>query len=214
MSKSLGNFFLVREILEKFSADAVRFYLLATHYRSPLDFDDEKLVVATKSWEKIKNLNTSLVELLERPIQEGDKGYSEIYTMIDDLERKFTEAMDDDFNTALAIAALFDFTREINGTINSPSFVVTEKAKEALAKAAATLEQLGGNVLGLFFDAADELDKTSDKLVNDLMDVLIEVRAYAREQKQWALADKIRDELKEKDIVLEDGPQGTKWKLL
>ena len=214
MSKSLGNFFLVREILEKFSPDAVRFYLLATHYRSPLDFDDEKLVVATKSLEKIKNLSITLSKFLESPIQQGDRDYNEIYTIIEDLERKYTEAMDDDFNTALAIAALFDFTREINSIINSPSFIVTKNAKAALEKTFAILEQLGGNVLGLLFDKKDGLDKTSDNLVNDLMDVLIEARAYARQQKQWALADKIRDELKEKGVILEDGPQGTKWKLM
>lgn len=214
MSKSLGNFFLVREILEKFSPDAVRFYLLATHYRSPLDFDDEKLVVATKSLEKIKNLRTTLSKLLKNPVQEGDNEYNEIYTIVEELEKKFTEAMDDDFNTALAIAALFDFAREINGIINSPSFVFTNKAKEALEKAAEVLEQLGGNVLGLFIDTKNQSDKTSDKLVNDLMDILIEVRANARQQKQWAFADQIRDKLKEKGIVLEDSPQGTKWKFL
>ncbi|MBS3969155.1 MAG: cysteine--tRNA ligase [Clostridia bacterium] len=214
MSKSLGNFFLVREILEKFSPDAVRFYLLATHYRSPLDFDDEKLVVATKSLEKIKNLSTTLSKLLESPVQQEDKEYNIIYNIVEDLERKFTEAMDDDFNTALAIAALFDFAREINGIINSPSFVITEKTKEALNKAAAALKQLGGNVLGLLFDTKDDPDKALDSLANDLMDILIGVRAHARQQKLWALADKIRDELKEKGIVLEDSPQGTKWKLL
>jgi len=214
MSKSLGNFFLVREILEKFSPDAVRFYLLATHYRSPLDFDDEKLVVATKSLEKIKNLNITISKLLESPVQSDEKEYSEIYTITEDMERKFTEAMDDDFNTALAIAALFDFAREINGIINAPSFIFNKKAKDALNKASIALGQMGGDVLGLFFDKKDELDKTSDNLINDLMDILIEARTYARQQKQWSLADKIRDDLKEKGIILEDGPQGTNWKLI
>ena len=259
MSKSLGNFFLVREILEKFPPDVVRFYLLATHYRSPLDFDNEKLVVAAKSLEKIKNLNAALTNLLEKPIQQDDKELGGVCCLIraitEELERKFTEAMNDDFNTALAIAALFDFTREMNGIINSPSFVVTKDAKEALGEAAISLKELGGNVLGLLFDTKSDSDKSSDRLVSELMDILIDVRNYAhqqkqwelsdmitylvnesgkvsdslvselikilidarnyaRQQKQWVISDKIRDELKEKGIILEDGPQGTTWKLL
>ncbi|KUO49938.1 MAG: cysteine--tRNA ligase [Desulfitibacter sp. BRH_c19] len=217
MSKSLGNFFLVREILEKFSPDAVRFYLLATHYRSPLDFDDQKLVVATKSLEKIKNLKTALTELLDSPEEQKENETKEIFTIVDDLERKFSEAMDDDFNTALAIAALFDFTREMNSVINSASFILTSKTKVALRRADSALEQLGGTVLGLLFDIeGDTADNSnsSDGLVDDLMEILLQLRSDARQQKQWAIADKIRDSLKEKGIVVEDSPQGTKWKLV
>ncbi len=216
MSKSLGNFFLVREILEKFSPDAVRFYLLATHYRSPLDFDDEKLVVATKSLEKIKNLKMALSELIDTHEEQEGNYNQEIYSIIADLERKFSEAMNDDFNTALAIAALFDFTREMNGIINSSAFILTSKTKEALRKADYTLEQLGGTVLGLLFDDVEKntTDNIMDSLVNDLMEILLQLRSDARQQKQWAIADKIRDSLKEKGIVLEDNPQGSKWKLL
>lgn len=215
MSKSLGNFFLVREILDKFSPDAVRFYLLATHYRSPLDFDDEKLLVATKSLEKIKNLKTAISEFMDSPEEQKEDENKAILTVIDDLERKFSEAMNDDFNTALAIAALFDFTREMNSIINSSSFILTTKTKQALRRAKSALEELGGTVLGVLLDVEENTaNNSNDSLIDNLMEILIQLRSDARQQKQWAIADKIRDYLKEKGIVLEDSPQGTKWKLL
>lgn len=216
MSKSLGNFFLVREILEKFSPDVVRYYLLATHYRSPLDFDDEKLVVASKSLEKLKNLKELLEETITRPVEKGEDNTNnsvKISETIDELTRKFSEAMDDDFNTALAIAALFDFTREINSIINSTEFKLSAQVREELIGAKKIFLQLGGDVLGFFFDVEEANKDKSNEIIDDLIKILIDIRNDARKEKQWPLADKIRDALKEVGIILEDSPQGTKWKL-
>lgn len=220
MSKSLGNFFLVREILDKFPPDAVRFYLLATHYRSPLDFDDEKLVVAGKGLDRLKNFRTALLDIVHGPAVPDDNStpgedLRKIEAFVENLEQKFTEAMDDDFNTALAIACLFDFVRDINGIINKPDFKVTQQAVFSLKKALNLYDELGNGVLGLFFRTGkQDALPGSDELVSSLMDILLSIRQEARDQKQWALSDKIRDAVKELGIILEDGPKGTKWKIV
>ena len=114
MSKSLGNFFLLREILEKFPGDVVRFYLLNTHYRSPIDFDDEKLQIAAKSLGRIRNAYLLLQELAEQPEASDASADAAMRRATETLRCCFAEAMDDDFNTALAIAAIFDYTKAIN----------------------------------------------------------------------------------------------------
>ena len=204
MSKSLGNFFLLRDILAKFDPQTVRFYLLSVHYRSPLDFDDEKLQVAQKGLERIKNCYTALQNQLKNNTAGQDEvGGLEILAKVTAIQEAFEEAMNDDFNTALASGNLFDMVREINTYLNAE---VVDKA--ALVKINEIFQALL-DVLGLDFAAKAGED---DGLVDSLMNLLIDLRKQARADKNYALADQIRQQLGEIGIVLEDTKQGTTWK--
>lgn len=221
MSKSLGNFFLVREILSKFPADIVRFYLLAIHYRSPLDFDDEKLQVSSKSLDRIKNTYRLINDTLKtEPSKEWDSATAfKILETVEKLVYDFESAMDDDFNTALASAAIFDFCKEINTIVNNSNFIPTEEVLQALRKARDMFDRLAGDVLGILFLSREtsetsevSYDLQEDNYSHNLIELLIEIRQEAREKKDWKTADTIRDRLKECGIILEDTTQGTRWK--
>lgn len=207
MSKSLGNFFLLRDILAKYPPQVVRFYLLATHYRSPLDFDDEKLTAAAKGLERLENSWRLLQEALARGVAENAK--KERDTKIKEealvLKERFLTAMDDDFNTALAIAVLFDFARTLNSYI-SQGIGDTEEL-EALKESGELYIQLLG-ILGLKFDIANKADDELGMRVEEL----IAKRQAARAQKDYRTSDAIRDELNAMGIVLEDTPQGVRWR--
>lgn len=205
MSKSLGNFFLVREILEKFPGDVIRFYLLGTHYRSPLDFDDEKLVMASKGLERLK---TSVRLAKEAFANFADKGQvvetDELVKAAAKTRKEFEQAMDDDFNSAQAYAALFDLAKEINSSL-------AEKIPaKGLAQACAVLIELA-DVLGFNLEEESGKDEQDPEKVEQLMSLLLEVRAIARKNKDYATSDLIRDKLKETGIIIEDTPEGTRW---
>ena len=203
MSKSLGNFFLLRDILDKFDSETVRFYLLSVHYRSPLDFDDEKLQVAQKGLERMKNCYAAMTNALKAASAENTADGAELAAKVAAIEEAFQDAMNDDFNTALASAALFDMAREINTYLKNE---VLDKA--ALEKAAASYTALL-NIMGLDFAAEGAVD---DGLVDDLMNLLIDLRKQARAEKNYAMADQIRNQLSEIGVLLEDTKQGTTWK--
>ena len=203
MSKSLGNFFLLRDILDKFDSETVRFYLLSVHYRSPLDFDDEKLQVAQKGLERMKNCYAAMMNGLKAATAENTAEGAELIQKVNAVEEAFQDAMNDDFNTALASAALFDMAREINTYLKNE---VLDKA--ALQKAADSYTALL-NIMGLDFAAAGAVD---DGLVDDLMNLLIDLRKQARAEKNYAMADQIRNQLNEIGVLLEDTKQGTTWK--
>lgn len=195
MSKSKGNFFLLREILAKHAPEVVRFYLLSVHYRSPLDFDDEKLDMAKKGLERIRNC------LLALKAVTSETGAS-AEGLLESLKENFEKAMDDDFNTALAISALFDGVREANILIKEG---LSKNEAEKIYQALITYMDILGIAL---------LEEKGDmSLVNDLMDLIIELRKEARSEKNFALSDKIRDELQKLGITLEDGKEKTLWKL-
>jgi cysteinyl-tRNA synthetase len=212
MSKSLGNFFLVREILEKYDPEVVRYYLLATHYRSPLDFDDQKLESSTKSYQRIANT----VERVEEQIRlagEGGLGgklAGELAGKIDFALAQFDQAMSDDFNTALAMAAIFDLVREVN-----QYFKQCQEGEEIISvdclKKAAEAFAVFGKVLGLSF-AVNQDKKDSDRLTGKLVELLLNLRNEARQKKDFQTADGIRERLKELGILIEDTPQGARWK--
>lgn len=213
MSKSLGNFFLVRDILEKFPADVVRFYLLSTHYRSPLDFDNEKLEMNAKGLERIKNtlrlLKATLSNKLVTRDEEQTDRSKKFIIEIEQSRQKFTDAMDDDFNTALAIASVFDFCKEINIFINREDFIFDVINKDGLQKAWDLLGDID-SVLGILLGIKEE--SVDDSLTEGLLDLIIELRQQARTKKDWSMSDTIRDRLKEIGVVIEDTPQGVRWK--
>ncbi len=217
MSKSRGNFFLLREILQKYSPQVVRFYLLSTHYRSPLDFAEEKLAAAEKGLERLQTAYRLLQETQgekEGREQVAPEVWSKFSEDLAVFEQRFQEAMNDDFNTALALAVLFDLARALNSlhtdllgkTVNSQGKLLLEKAEKKYGELA--------GILGLELAKTDFTNDsaTDSQLVNGLLKILIQVRQAARNNKDYVTADLIRDELKKLGIVLEDTPQGVRWK--
>lgn len=217
MSKSLGNFFLVREILDKFSPDVVRFFLLATHYRSPLDFDDEKLASAGRGLERIKNCIRALEEALRvkprHALTDADRTLTE---GLGGRLAEFDSAMDDDFNTALAIGIFFDTVGDINTYLHR-SAQADGPCFEALHKSMEIIKTFNG-VLGLFKTNAegkmiiDEQSEADAGLVEDLVELIIKMRQDARARKDFATADSIRNDLGKLGIIIEDTPRGVRWK--
>lgn len=218
MSKSLGNFFLVREILAKFPPQVVRFYLLSTHYRSPLDFDDEKLATAARGLERIKTSLGLLEEALASGSDQGDVPPDPVLSAnLDRLRSEFEGAMDDDFNTALAIGTMFDLAREVNAYLQRTGGTSSAGQRAALNKARDLFRDFN-LVLGIFKTDHDGKWLWGDnggedaELVGALIDFIIEIRQDARQNKDWATADRIRDRLRELNIILEDTPTGVRWK--
>lgn len=226
MSKSLGNFFLVRDILAKFPPETVRFFLLSTHYRSPLDFDDDKLAAAGRGLERIKTSIRLLSEALAKPVRENAKTViagsvinkdQEFEIRLDELKDLFEAAMDDDFNTALATGIYFDLAREVNTAVQRLGETVSGADRAVLQKAM-DLFKIFNEALGIF--KVDDrggilLERVAwdgSDLVEGLVRLIIEVRQESRKKKDWGTADRIRDGLKELGIVLEDTPQGVRWK--
>jgi len=200
MSKSLGNFFLLRDILAKFPGDVVRYYLLATHYRSPIDFADDKLESAKKSLERIRN-SWYLYQDAEKRAKAGAD--PEFAALIAKHKEDFIAAMDDDFNTALALSAVFNFCRDLN------TWLAANPAapKETLAEAGELFRGFDA-VFGMILPIEEEKGSLEDAL----MDLILDIRQKARANKDWATADAIRDGLKAAGVVVEDTPQGARWK--
>ena len=198
MSKSLGNFFTVRDIAEHYDLKVLRFFMLSAHYRSPLNFSDELMEAAKAGLERILNAKKKLDYA-----EQNAEGRSFFFDEGEDQDfgaeyiAKFEAAMEDDCNTADAIAAVFEFVRAINTTItDTSSTALAELAEERLVKMC--------DVLGIILDKEEEaLDAEIEKL--------IEERQEARKAKDFATADKIRDKITAMGIVLEDTREGVKW---
>ncbi|TCS77497.1 cysteine--tRNA ligase [Pectinatus cerevisiiphilus] len=208
MSKSLNNFFTVKDILKKYPAEVLRYFLVATHYRSPLDFSDERLKEAEAGLSRLSNAKDSILELLSTDAADSSSAAS-LVQFAEKAKQNFYSAMEDDFNTALALAAMFDLAKKINVYYQSVTAGTITADKENLRK-----------VLSIYTDMTDILgilqtktDNTGDShLVDALMNILISIRQDARKNKDWATADKLRDELKKIGITIEDSPTGARWK--
>jgi cysteinyl-tRNA synthetase len=198
MSKSLGNFILLHDLIQKFDPQAFRFFMLNVHYRHPINFTDELLESAKTSLERIR----TTVENLQHRITHGvDLGLdNEVWiAKIEQFKGHFIQEMDDDFNTSNAIATLFDLSKEANVYLQQENTTV-----EVLERFIALFEEIGG-VLGLELKQAKEL-------LDEEIEILIQKRNEARKDKNFQLADEIRDDLTDEGIILEDTPQGVRWK--
>ncbi|MBP7248445.1 MAG: cysteine--tRNA ligase [Negativicutes bacterium] len=206
MSKSLDNFFLVKDILELYSGEVTRFFLLSSHYRSPLNFSDEQMNEAKKGWDRLNKINQVLAgwEAKKSDMKEKADG-SEFIEKMNQAFSEFDNAMADDFNTALALASLYGISKEINqkaslGNVSQEELAV---AKDVWGKMIC--------VLGLF-EAAEVVQEEVNTSEKELMALLIEIREEARKEKNWALADRIRNDLLESGIQLIDSTEGVQWK--
>ena len=206
MSKSKNNFFTVEDILKEYPGEVVRFFILQTHYRSPLDFSDDRLKEAQTSLSRLQTTQGYIEELAKKQ-GAGEATAAELAKKAEELRAAFDEAMDDDFNTALAISQLFALSKEINIYYQD---VTAGKAFDAenFAKVKNVWDAMAG-IIGLFEQQEEAAD---DGLTEKLMELIISIRQDARKNKNWAIADKIRDELKEIGIVLEDTKNGVRWK--
>ncbi len=198
MSKSLGNFVLVHDMIKEIDPQVIRFFMLSVHYRNPVNFSEDLLESAKSGLERIKAAYSNLHHRLDNTanLTEGDEKWHEKLNV---LQKRFIEEMDDDFNTANAITVLFELAKEAN------LYLQEKNTSETVLNAfIAMLSEFSG-VLGLTLQKEQEL-------LDDEIEALIEKRIQARKDRDFALADQIRDELKEKNILLEDTPQGTRWK--
>ena len=199
MSKSKGNFFTVRDISKKYDLEIVRFFMLSAHYRNPVNFSDEMLNQAKAGLERLYNakekLEFTISNLSESAIKDEEK---ELINELESYKDKFINAMEDDLNTADAVSAIFELSKFINTNVNETSSL--EFAKMCLDK----FNELTG-VLNI-------VNKKNDDILDKDIEELIQKRADAKKNKDFKLADEIRQELLDKGIVLEDTRQGTKWK--
>lgn len=200
MSKSLGNFFTAREVLEKYSAEAIRLFFAQAHYRGPVDFSSELLDASEKGLEKFKNLQIAIDSALKKNKTGGlnpDFNFNA-------FEKRFSEAMDEDFNSPQAVAVIFDFVKEVNRVIaekENLSNIFYLSVKEFLEKTAQ-------DVLGIMSFEEREL-KQDSQLENELIKLLIEIRLKAKLEKNFQLADEIRKKLELLGITLKDTKEGT-----
>jgi cysteinyl-tRNA synthetase len=219
MSKSLGNFFTIKEVLEKYDSEILRFFLLSAHYRSPIDFCDQNLNDAEAGLERIYSALAGIDAAMGRP--EGavaPEAEAELASRVEEFLPRFREAMDDDFNTALALAHVFDLVRSVNRLL-ADGGDLTPAAR-----------QLFGQVKGLFVDVAGVLGVFTSEpaaylarikarkasalpIAAEEIESLIVERAEARKNRDFKRSDEIRDYLLERNIMLLDGPAGTTWKV-
>ncbi len=196
MSKSKGNFFTVRDILQEYEPEVIRFFLLSAHYRNPVNFSRDLIMSAETGLERIYNARNNLEFLLEK-CSEGSYS-AEIENKLDFYKQKFLEVMDNDFNTADGISVIFELVKYLNKDLSS------ENSKEDLKKSLELLNELTG-VLGILVKKNISLDEEIEKLIKE--------REEARKNKNFALADKIRDDLKSRGIILKDTADGVKWEM-
>ncbi len=199
MSKSLGNFFTVRDVAGEYGYEAVRFFLISSSYRSPINYNTEIIVQSRAALDRLYNCEGALIFALENGGGDGGDD-DDMIQKLGERRAQFIAAMDDDLNTADAIAAVFEMVKDINVSLrgNHLSAAMCEKALSAFHELT--------DVLGLLYErkAADDGDAE--------IEALIEARTQARKEKNWAESDRIRDQLRDRGIVLEDTAQGVRWR--
>ncbi|MEM2925007.1 MAG: cysteine--tRNA ligase [Methanocellales archaeon] len=212
MSKSLGNFILLRDLLEQYDAEVIRMFFASTHYRSPIDFDYSKLEQAKASLEKIyRTLKRVISQAREKELDESEL---ELQLQIKAAREEFLESMDNDFDSVKALATLFKLTGEVNKFLARYGEISKKLANEIIS----TYRELGG-ILNLFNrdierEMIEKIEKEKlEEMLKELVEILIEIRQEARDKKDWRTADKIRDRLRDIDIIIEDTPSGAKWYL-
>ncbi len=209
MSKSIGNIITVQEILGRFAPEVIRLTMLSAHYRSSLELSDESIEAAEKGWRKLEGARDNARAYIRGSGAKPDAG-AEISV---NARRRFEEAMDDDFNTGLAIGVLFDLARDINSAVSEGHGSGRGKV-EAIAGALDTLEELAG-IMGILRDA-DTKDRNAEgdsaEIADALISIILDLRESARNKRDWETSDAVRSRLAELGFVIEDTPHGPRWK--
>ncbi len=205
MSKSVGNVVSIAELTKKYPAELIRYYLLSTHYRSGLDYYAGRLEEMARGWRRLNDTVENLKESLEKGREELTAADKKVLSRIEQLGQELLAALADDFNTAKAIGVLFELVREVNAYSHAGG-----RNKEVLGQAWDLFELYGLDILGII--TLDGPGQKEDSLVVPLMDLLLELREEAREEKNYALADKIRDALADLGIAIEDTAEGPRWR--
>jgi cysteinyl-tRNA synthetase len=207
MSKSLGNFLTVKDILAKYDPMAIRVFFLLKHYRSPIDFSEERIREAQAALDRLRNAYRAIMRIIGRfgAAQElSDTSNLPELVAVNHAMDEIIEAMNDDFNTAKAMGHLFEIARMVNSIDESDphSAAAAQAAKQVF-------DTIGGDVFGINFEGG----AASGGLADDLIALLVDLRAEARKDKNWAMADKIRKGLAELGVELEDRADRTTWKI-
>lgn len=206
MSKSLGNFVTIKEALARYRPEAIRLFILSSHYSNPVDYSETALESAQKGWERL----IGAVQLVRQalPTAPESEAGSGFLLVLEEHRAQFVAAMDDDFNAPAAIGVLQNLTRQVNTLLNSGEEIghATLEAIDSLYR------ELGGDVLGIISGGAAAGSTDAGRQAK-LIELLIDLRAEARANKEWARADRIRDRLAELGILLEDRPEGTTYKI-
>lgn len=200
MSKSLGNFFTVRDVAEKYGYEPIRYLMISSHYRSPVNYSVDIIEQCRASLARLYNCRESLDFALENAADKDGENDKAVIEKLNERRIKFVMAMDDDLNTADGLSAVYDLVRDIN------TMLIDKNSSKAVIKyASEEFDELTG-ILGLVYNR-------SEKPADEEIEKLIEQRNQARKEKNWTEADRIRDELKARGVVLEDTPQGVKWSI-
>jgi cysteinyl-tRNA synthetase len=206
MSKSLGNVLTIKDALRRWKPPALRFFVLSSHYRNPVDFSEDALEAASKGWERAIGPALAVRERLRSPAL-PDGANDDVAAAVVEAKSKFVEAMEDDFNAPAAIAVLFDFAKVVNTLLAAEA----EPGRASLQAVDQFYRELAGEVLGVLPEAAAASANAEREA--GLIRLLIEMRAEARRRKDFAASDAIRDRLKALGVILEDGKEGTTWKI-
>ncbi|MBQ6144085.1 MAG: cysteine--tRNA ligase [Clostridia bacterium] len=198
MSKSLGNFFTVREISEKYGYEPIRYLMISSHYRSPINFSKEIIMQCKSALERLYNFKENLLFAIKNSL---DNVENSISFDLNSYKNKFIDAMDDDLNTADALGAVFELVKDVNMNVLGKS----NAGGKTLSDILDLFCELTG-VLGILYE-----EKSTEKISTEEIEKLIEKRNNARKEKNWKLADEIRDELKSKNVIIEDTSNGTKY---
>ena len=199
MSKSLGNFFTVRDVAEQFGYEPIRMLMISSQYRSPINYSYDAIEQCKASLERLYTCRDNLDFALQNAKDDADATDEAAIARIDAFKQSYIDAMEDDLNTADALGAVFELVRDLNTNVNEGV-----RSKALVSHAIEVFDELVG-VLGLLYNRKQKDDLDSE------IEALIEQRTAARKERNWAEADRIRDELKARGIILEDTPQGVKW---
>ena len=220
MSKSLGNFLTIREILDKYPAEVLRFFIFSTHYRSPIDYSDNAMQDAETGLDRLYSCLAGIQKLPSegQPDKQPVAGKKNI-TKIETIEDRFTKAMDNDFNSAQAIGHIFDVVKSLNTIKQSLPSAPSQSDLDLLHKGAEDIKKLAATLGLLQQDAVHYIEGKQQKILEQLdidisaINVLIEERTQARKDKNWAKADEIRDTLLDMQIEIKDDAEGTSWQV-
>ncbi|MBT8171704.1 class I tRNA ligase family protein, partial [Candidatus Bathyarchaeota archaeon] len=207
MAKSTGNYITVREALKMYSPESIRLFIMFTHYRSEIDFTEDKLKSAQTSLNRLNNTLESLENTKKSSTyQKSNKDENILIENVEKQKDEFVNAMNEDFNTPQALAALFEMSKEINRFLDEHK-QVSRKVLETIHHHYSEL----GKTLGLFHQ--EKIKNVNEKIVDDLIRLLFDLREKLRKKKEYALSDEIRTRMEQTGLLIEDTDEGPKWKL-